>query len=265
MNMILRELRANRKSLIIWSISMTLLILVGMVKYSAIEATGQSANELFNQLPEAMKSILGTNGLDLTSIGGYYAIFFLYFMLLAGVHSILLGAVIISKEERDKTADFLFVKPVPRNKIITSKLIATLIQLIVFNLVTLIASIVIVAKYNKGESINQQIVQLMIALFILQLVFASIGLAISALVQNTKKATSLATVFLLSTFMLSVAIDLYDKIAFLKYITPFKYVNAADIMGGGAFELPFMFFSALIIIGGITITYHYFKKRDLHV
>jgi len=265
MNIVVRELRANLKSLIIWSISIVLLIFTGMVKYAGIEAAGQSANELLSQLPEAMKEILGMNGLDLTTIPGYYAMFFLYFMLLAGVHSILLGAVIISKEERDKTADFLFVKPVNRSKIITAKLFATLINLIVFNIVTLVSSIVIVDKYNKGETFNSQIIILMFALFILQLIFATIGAAISAFTRNTKKATSMATAVLLFTFFLSVGIDLYKKIEFLKYLTPFKYFKAAELIKGGSFEALYLVLSLIIISSSIVLTYIIYQRRDIHI
>lgn len=244
---------------------MALLILVGMVKYSGIEAAGQSVNELFDQLPEALKSIFGMTGIDLTSISGYYAIFFLYFMLLAGVHAILLGAVIISKEERDKTADFLFVKPIVRSKVITAKLIATLINITVLNIVTLVSSIIFVAMYNKGEPINAEISKLMLALYIFQVLFSALGAAISALTKNTKKAASYATFLLLATFMLSVAIDLYDKIEFLKFLTPFKYFIAAEVMRGGNIDFFFVFLSAVIIIVSTALTYINFKKRDIYI
>jgi ABC-2 type transport system permease protein len=264
MNIVLRELRANLKSLIIWCISMVLLIYVGMIKYSGIAAVGQDVNELFNQLPEAMKGILGMTSLDLSSISGYYGIFFLYFMLLGSIYAIMLGAVIISKEERDKTADFLLVKPVLRSKVITTKLIATLINLAIFNLVTLLASILFVAMFNKGEPINAQIIYLMIALFILEVLFASIGAGISVLAENTKKATSYATTLLLSMFILSAAIDIYDKISFMKYFTPFKYFPTAQIMSG-SFDPWFLILSAVIMIACLVLTYITFQKRDIHI
>jgi ABC-2 type transport system permease protein len=264
MNIVLRELRANLKSLIIWSISMALLIYVGMVKYSGIEAVGQSANELVNQLPEAMKIILGMNNLDLTSISGYYGVFFLYFVLLGSTYAIMLGAIIISKEESDKTADFLFVKPISRSKVITAKLIATLINLATFNIVTLFSSIFFVAMFNKGEPINAQIIYLMIALFILQVLFASIGAGISVLTKNTKKATSAATTLLLTMFVLSAAIDMYGKISFLKYLTPFKYFPTAQVMRG-SFDPFYLFLSAGILIACLVLTYITFQKRDIHI
>lgn len=264
MNIVLRELRANLKSLIIWCVSMVFLIGVGMVKYSGIAAVGQSANELLNQLPAAMKSILGMNYLDLTSISGYYGMFFLYFLLLGGTHAVMLGAIIISKEERDKTADFLFVKPIVRGRVITAKLIAVLINLVVFNLVTLLASVFFVAMYNQGEPINDQIIYLMISLFILQVIFASIGAGISGLAKNTKKAASLATTLFLITFLLSMAIELYNKIDFLKYLTPFKYFPTVEVMRG-TFEPFFLFLAAAVVIGFTVLTYITFQKRDIYI
>lgn len=265
MNIVLRELRANLKSLIIWSVCMVFLIFVGMAKYSGIEAAGQSANELFSQLPATVKSIFGINGLDLTSISGFYGVFYLYFILLAGIHAVMLGATIISKEERDKTADFLFVKPVTRSKVITAKLIAVLINLIIFNIVTLCTSIIAVAQFNKGASINGQIINLMIALFILQVIFASLGAGISVITRNTKKAVSLATTVFLITFILSVIIDIYNKVDFLKYFTPFKYFKTVQVMREGYFDPFFLCLSAVIIIACTAVAYIKFEKRNIHI
>lgn len=265
MNIIKRELRANLKALIIWSVCMFFLIFVGMVKYAGFVEAGEGVNELFKQMPPAMMNILGVQGLDLTSISGYYAVFYLYFMLLAGVHAVMLGAVIVSKEERDKTADFLLVKPIDRAYIITSKLLAMLVNLIVLNLVTLLSSIFFVNQYNQGEPITNQIVYLMLALFILQLIFAAVGVGIAAVAKNTKKAASAATAVLLNTFMLSVAIDLYDKLDFLKFLTPFQYFEKTKLMNEGAFGAVYLALSLGIIAAGVYTAYSGFKKRDVHV
>lgn len=265
MNIVLRELRENLKAIIIWSLSMIFLIYAGMVKYSGFAAAGQDVNQLMSQLPEAVKKILGMNGLDLTSISGFYGIFYLYFMLLAGVHAVMLGAVIISKEERDKTADFLFVKPILRSKVITAKLFAAYINIVVLNLVTLFSSISFVEIYNKGESINEQIGRLMLALFILQVIFLVVGAVIAAFARNTKTATSTATAVLLAAFTLSVAIDLNNKVDFLSFLTPFKYFKTVDVMREGSFEPVYLLLSAVIIVGCTAATYIIYKKRDIHI
>lgn len=264
MNILLRELRANLKALIIWCISIFLLIALGMIKYSGIAAVGPSANELVNQMPAAIRGMLGMNNLDLTTISGFYGVFFLYFLLLAGTHAVMLGAVIIAKEERDKTADFIFVKPVKRSRIITGKLIAVLVNLAVLNLVTMAASIYFVALYNQGESINKQIVYLMISLFILQVIFAVVGAGISGLVKNSRKAASLAAGLFLGTFLLSTAVELYDKISFLKYFTPFQYFPVIEVMTG-SFSSFYLGLAAFITVVCLALTYITFQKRDFYI
>lgn len=265
MNIILRELRANLKALIIWSLSMIFLIYAGLVKYSAFAGAGQDVNILMNQIPEALKRILGMNGLDLTTVSGFYAIFYVYFMLMVGVHAVMLGAVIVSKEERDKTADFLFVKPILRSRVITSKLVAALINVMVLNFVTWVSSILIVAMYNKGEPINDQIARLMLALFIIQIIFLAVGSGIGAFARNTKKSTSIATAVLLAAFTLSIAMDLSNKIDFLRFLTPFKYFSTTQIVKEGTFDPIYLVLSAVIIVGCTTATYMIYRKRDIHI
>lgn len=265
MNIIKRELKANRKALIIWSLSMVFLIYVGMMKYAGMLEAGDGINELMDSMPEVFKVMFGLGKFDLTQVGGYYGVFFMYFVLLGSVHASMLGATILSKEERDKTADFLLVKPVERTTIITSKLIASLINIVVLNLVTLVTSIVVVGTYNKGESINGEIVKLMMALFGMQIIYFCIGLFVSSLVRNTKKATGITSGILLFGYILSVGINLYKDIENLKYITPFKYYEAKNIMYGGKVDGVYLFLTAVIVIGGIAMTYINYQKRDIHV
>lgn len=263
MNIFKRELRANLKSLIIWCVSMFFLIYAGMIKYTGYAKAGQNVNELFNQLPSAFKAILGLNTLNATSISGFYSIFYLYFMLLAGIHAIMLGSVIMSKEERDKTADFLFAKPLLRSKIVTAKFLAIFINLIILNLTTLFSSILFVTIFNNGQSITDIIIMLMIPLFILQIIFATLGTFIAVITKNTKRATSLSTAILLSTFILSVAIDLYNKIDYLKYLTPFKYFPASNVIISKSYETSFIILSFIISIGFIITTYILTDRREL--
>lgn len=263
MNIISREMRANRKALIIWCVSMILLITIGMIKYQGFASMGEEANELMNNLPEVMKRIFGIGDINLTDIGGYYSIFYMYFALIAGIHAILLGASIISKEERDKTADFLLIKPIKRKQIVTSKIIASLLNIIILNIVTCVTSIIFVSKVNKGDSITSYIFKIMATLLVIQIVFFSIGLMISSLTKTAKKASSISTGVLLSTYILSMAISMYDKIEFLGYIIPFYYFDAKAILITGEIQSIYLLLSAIIIVVGIFITYNRYEYRDI--
>lgn len=264
MNIILRELRANMKSLIIWSVAQMFIILAGMMKYVGFSESGVDINSMLEGYPEGIMKAFGISSVDITTVDGFYTVFFLYFMLLAAIHAVMFGAVIVSKEERDHSADFLFSKPVKRLKVIVSKFIAGVINILVFNLVTLITSVVMIGQNNGGDGLLGQVTLLMIALFFIQLFFLTLGFLLGAILKTTKLATSAATGIVLGTFFLSILSDLSDKVTFLKYFTPFKAYNSVTVMFDQQMALP----STLVLItcSGIFIVlaYQRFYARDLN-
>jgi ABC-2 type transport system permease protein len=264
MNIFWRELKTYRKSMIFWSLGLIFLIASGMNKYQATAANGQ-INDLMAEMPKSLQVIMGGGALDLSKASGYFGILVLYFLLMATIHAAMLGGNIIAKEERDKTAEFLFVKPLSRHQIITWKLLSALTNILIFNLVSWISSMLIVGAYSKGEAVNGDISIVMLGMFILQLLFLVIGTSIAAVYRNSKKAASLATGIMLVTFILSIAIDFNDKLAFLKYVTPFKFYEAKNIMYGGGFDAVYVIISTVLIVLLTVVTYISFKKRDLHV
>ena len=264
MNILKRELRNNLKSIIIWSLSMVFLIYAGMVKYSAFQKTGESANELFKDLPKFMLSIFGVdNAADITSVSVFYSIFFIYFALMAGVHALMLGAIIISKEERDKTADFLFVKPVKRKHIISMKIIAALINILIFNLVTFFVSILLLNQYEDKKSLLYPVFLICVALFMLQLLFLGIGLFLGAVSKSSKKATAYGTLIILSVFILKVLMDLNKDLDFFRIVSPFKYFSSTDIMLFSKMDWQYMFIAIFLTIIPTILTYYFFGKRNL--
>jgi ABC-2 type transport system permease protein len=265
MNIFIVEMKAHKKSLIIWAFGILLMIAGGMGKYVAFSADSQSINQLMSQMPKSMQAIMGMGTFDLSKASGFYGVLFLYLVLMATVHATMLGADIISKEERDKTAEFLMVKPISRKKIITSKLLASTMNILIFNIITLAISIIIVGKYSNGEAVSGDIIILMIGMFILQLMFMFIGTAIAAICKKPKSATSISTAVLLITFILSIAVDMNSKFESLKYLTPFKYFDAKNLMYGGGFQGSFVILSIIIISASVWITYNFYEKRDMNI
>lgn len=244
---------------------MIILIYGGMIKYSGIAGAGQEARNLLDQFPPAFKQVLGLGDLDITTAAGFYALFYMYFLVLAGIHAIMLGAVIISKEERDKTADFIFAKPVPRHRIITGKLLVVLLNLLVLNLATLSASLILVEKYNQGAPIISKIVLLMVFLFIVQLLFAALGSFTAAATKTSQRALSISTLILFFTFLLSAVIYLYPELDCLKYFTPFKYFPAAELVIKGTYSPLLLTLSLSLTFVLVLFTYRLVERRDFQV
>jgi ABC-2 type transport system permease protein len=263
MNLFWREIKAQRKALIIWCIGALLLVASGMSKYSVYAASGQSMNELFSKMPKSLQVLLGFGSFDLSKADGYFGFLFIYLVLMATIHAALLGSIIISKEERDRTSEFLVVKPISRSTIITAKLLAALTNVFLLNIVTLSSSIAIVDYYAKGESHPDKIVLLMAGMFMLQLIFMLLGSAIGAFLNNPKSAPSFTAITLFAAYLLSMLIDLNSKLKYLQYLTPFKYFEAKNLMADNSFALIFVILSLVMIAALLRITYHSYQKREL--
>jgi ABC-2 type transport system permease protein len=265
MNLYVKELRSHFKSLVIWSVCIFLMVLLGMIEYEGYSSSGQSINDVIGEMPQALQAVMGISDMDLSKASGYYGLLYLYLLLMATIHAAMLGAVIIAKEERDKTTEFLFVKPISRTKIITTKLLAAFTNIVILNIVTLVSSITLVGMYSGDEAVNGDILMTMAGMFFLQLIFLVFGSALAAVKKQSKRASSLAAGVLLLTYLLSVAIDLNDKIDRMKYLTPFKYFEAKNIMFGGGFENIFVLLSVVLIAALTVVTFVFYKKRDLNV
>ncbi|MDP3970571.1 MAG: ABC transporter permease subunit [bacterium] len=263
-NLYLQELTAHKKGLIGWSIGMILMVAGGMSKYQGYKQAGESVNDFMAGMPEGVLAVFGGGQLDLTQAVWFYALIFLYLLIMGAIHSAMLGAELIAKEERDNTCEFLYVNPISRTDIITAKLLAGVTNLVVLNLVTLVSSLLIVEAFNDGDSVTNQIFLMMIGLFFVQIIFLSIGMASAAVVKKPKLVSPIATGFMLSTFFLSMYIKIKGDYEWLQYFTPFHYFDGETIVKDNALNPTFIVLSIGIIIFMFSFTYFVFNKRDLN-
>ena len=266
MNVFFRELKAHRKGLFFWCIGMIFLVLSGVAKFYGYSTNGQSTiNQVLEMFPRSFQVLFGLNGFDLSKPSGAFGILFMYIVLMAVIHAVLLGTDLISKEERDKTSEFLFVKPISRASIITAKLCAGLINLIVLNIVTLVASLYTVDYFSKSTAGHSDVALLCAALFVLQILFFVIGTAIAAVTHRAKAAAGIATAILLLAFVLYFAINLSGHIDWLRYLTPFKYFEAQTILADGHLDVFYLALSGSIGIVALAVTYYFYRRRDLAI
>ncbi len=270
MNIYMRELRAHRKSLIIWSVSMFLLVVGGMGKYSATVGAGAgSINELIAQMPKSLQNLMNIGVFDFSKALDYFGILFLYLALMAAVHAVMLGSGIIAKEERDKTTEFLMVKPVSRSQIITSKLLAVLTIVLIFNLATYTASYTMLSYYSKGMPFIAGLSKLMAAMLGIQILFCVLGTFFAAVISKPKLSSAAATSVMLTMFMISVIIDIGQNIAFLRFFTFFKFFDAKALLKNILYQdydiIAFAIISVVLLTGCLYGTYHFYKKRDLKI
>ncbi len=268
MKLFLHEIKSNYKSLVAWIAAILFLQLSGYTKFEGFKSTqdGSSISNISNSFPKALKVLFGMNDLNIATLIGYFGILYFYFALIAAICSGLLGAGIISKEERDKTSEFLFTKPVSRSSVLTSKIFAGLLNVLIIFFVISISSIIGVGITNGGNySLSPQVMNLMWGILLFQLLFFSLGVLFAGIFKNPKLPTMLVTVVIMVTFFASVLADLTSKLEWLKYLTPFKWFSAPDIITNGHISYSYSIIALALTISFFIISYISYNKRDLTV
>src|SRR3972149_10806393 len=264
MNIFLREVKANVKSLLIWSVILGALIGVGTAKFSAFAAHPDML-AILDSMPSAVLDAMNLRAFNLTTLSGFYGIMFLYFGLMGAMAAALWGSDIISKEERDKTVEFSLVLPVSRSKVVTAKALAALVNCVAFVFITWGVSLVAGRSYSPDRSFYAFLALEMQAMFLIELIFLAIGLLLGCAMKQHKWSASFAVAIILTTYMISILSVMQEKLDFLKYLTPFQYFDAGDLFRTGQLDGAFLLLSAVIVVGCLSVAYWSYDRRDLYI
>jgi ABC-2 type transport system permease protein len=264
MNIFIRELKANLKSLLIWSVIITLLIIMAVAKFSAF-ANDPEMLKILDSMPSAMLDAFSMRSFNLTTLSGFYGVMFIYFGLMGAIAAAMWGSDVISKEERDKTVEFSLVLPVTRSRVITAKALAALVNCIAFVLITWVVSLVAVRSFNPDQAFYSYLALQMRAMFVIELIFLALGLLLGCAMKQYKRSASVAVAIILATYFMSVVSVMDEKLDFLKWFTPFKYFDAADLFRNGKMNGTYLLISAAIIVVCVAAAYLAYDRRDLYI
>lgn len=261
MTLVRHELRQGKTSLLIWTASIGFLLAICIFLFPEMKGQIDNVNNIFS----SMGSFTETFGMDRLNFGtliGFYAVECGNILGLGGAFYAALCAVsILSKEEKDKTAEFLLTHPVGRKRIITEKLIAVLIQITVLNIIIYALSVGSIAAV--GETVPLKEISLLhLAYYLLQLELSGICFGISAFLRKGSAGLGLGIATVM--YFLNLIANIADVAAFLKYITPFGYCEGADIVSNGRLNGVMVSVGAVIGIAGIIIAYLKYTKKDIH-
>ena len=262
MNVYWRELKAYRKSAIIWILSLSAIAVLFMSIYPSFTKDVAVSRRALANLPAAIRSALDLSLANFFTIFGFYG-YLLNFVTLAGaIQAMNLGTGIISKEDAGKTADFLLSKPVMRASVVTSKLLAALSVLLVTNLVFIAVSLGIAETVAKAPFSTTTFILLSLTLLFIQLAFLALGSLFSVSLGRIKSviSVSLPAVFIFYIVGALGAIIGNDKV---RYVTPFKFFDTNYIISHRRYELPYLIIEAVFIVAAICASYVIYMRKDI--
>lgn len=260
MTIVKHELKQGKTSLFIWTAAMGFLLSVCVFLYPEMKGEIDGVSELFASMG-SFTAAFGMDRLNFGTLTGYYAIECGNILGLGGAfYASLCGVSILSKEEKEQTAEFLLTHPIRRSQIITEKLIAVWIQITAMNLVIYALSVGSMAV--TGEEIPWKELNLLhLAYYLLQLELAGICFGISAFMRKGSVGIGLGIAAMM--YFLNLIANISETTKFLKYITPFGYCNGADIVSSGSLDGTLVIIGAAIGIFGIVAAYLKYTKKDI--
>lgn len=261
MTLVKHELRQGKTSFFIWTIAIGFLMAICIFLFPEMKGQMESVNDVFASMGSFTEAF-GMDRLNFGTLTGFYAVECGNVLGLGGAfYAALCAAAVLSKEEKDKTAEFLLTHPVSRKRIIAEKLIAVLIQITAMNLI--IYALSIGSIFAIGEEIPWKEISLMhLAYYILQLELAGICFGVSAFLRKGSIGVGLGIATMM--YFLNLVANIADVANFLKYITPFGYCEGADIVSNGSLDGTLVAIGAVIGIAGIIIAFVKYTKKDIH-
>lgn len=234
MTLFLREMKGNAKSFIIWMACIVALTAMFMAMYPSFAEQGSALTEMLSGFSPQMIQMFGFDSIDFTRTMDYYAYIFQYVLLATMIQFMMLGANLLSKEEDSGTINFLYAKPLSRSSIVGTKLLAGIAETAAFFVVNTAAVIAILSAVNRTGLDYGAIMLLGAAMALGQLMMLGLGMLISMFVIRARSVMSASIGVVLVLYVVSMFANMNKDLEWLKYITPFQYFDARQIIANVA-------------------------------
>lgn len=261
MTLLRHELRQGRKSLAVWTACIGMLIAVCILLYPDIKGEMEGMSRLFATMG-AFSAAFGMDRLNFGTLTGFYAVECGNILGLGGAFFASLIAVsALAKEEKERTAEFLLSHPVSRVSVISSKLAALVLQIVIMNALVFALSAACIVIIGE-EPDWKEICLLHLAYFLLQLELAGICFGISAFLRRGSLGIGLGIAAIM--YFLNIIANISEKAEFLKYITPFGYAEGADIVSNASLDGKQVLVGMAFAFVGVAAAYFWYSRKDIH-
>lgn len=260
MTIVRHELRQSRGAFAVWTAAIGLLMAVCVFLFPEMKGEMDGVGEMF----ASMGSFTAAFGMDRLNFGtfmGYYALECGNILGLGGAFYAALSAVgMLSKEEKDRTAEFLLTHPVSRARIVTEKLLAVLIRIAAMNLA--VYALAAGSAALIGEEVPWREMNLLhLAYGILQLELAGVCFGVSAFVRKGTAGIGLGIAAM--AYFLNLISNIAEAAEGLKYVTPFAYCEGADIVTNGSLDGPLVALGLAVGLVGVIAAYLRYTRKDI--
>jgi ABC-2 type transport system permease protein len=258
----LHELKQGRRSVIIWSISLIAAAALYLSIFPAFADSAEAINKMIMNFPEGVRKALGITFDAYSSLASFYAMILGYISLAGAIQAMNVGTGILSKEERGKTAEFLMTKPVKRSTILTAKLSASAVMILITAFTFIAASLLIMNSVSEVSMDIGLYMKLSMTYVLIQIFFLALGFLISVIRKRVKSVLSVSLVTVFGFYIVGM-LDAVLGVENVRYFTPFKYYDLMYLIKNNTYEWTFVVLEAALVVAAIIISYVIFGKKDI--
>lgn len=263
MNIFKHEFKVHLKSVLIWSASISTLILAFLSLFKSFASQTALVNELMVSFPKELLIAFGMTDMDWSTILGFFGLLFVFSQICLAIQAANYGFGLVSIEETEWTADFLLTKPVSRVKILTSKLLAAMTSLAITQAIIWGSSFWFINMFRQGQEYEvKSLVLLLLSMTIFQLFFLTVGMAISLLVKRVRNVLPFSMGLVFGLYILNAFGSMIGKKS-LEIISPFKQFTPSFIVNNGHWDFPLMMISVVLIVISVFASYILYTRRNI--
>jgi len=255
-----KELKKGFKGFAIWTAVIAFMLTVCILIYPAMKGQMEDMNQMFANMGSFTEAF-GMDQLNFGTLIGFYGVEAGNILGLGGgFFAAYIGITMLSKEEKEHTAEFLLTHPVSRSSVVWQKLAAIIFQIIVLNIIILAFSLVSIAII--GESIPaKELLLIHGAFLILQLEIGVICFGLSSFLCKGSIGIGLGSAAIL--YFMNIISNLSDKADFLKFITPYAFAKPEDIIENLSIDWTLAGLGILYGFLFIALAFVKYSKKDM--
>lgn len=260
MTIYIKELKQSFKSLCIWTASIAFMMLVCVLLFPEMKGEMDSVSSIFANMG-GFTAAFGMDKLSFGQLMGFYGIECGNVLGIGGgFFAALAGISVLANEEKERTAEFLLTHPISRGSILAQKLLSVLTQIVVLNIVVVAVSLISAAVINESFEMKEFML-LHVAYLIMQLEISCICFGISAFIKRGSIGIGLGLA--LAFYFMNLVCNMTEQAEFLRYITPYAYAEASDIISEARLDTLLIVIGILIAVIGAAVGFVKYTKKDI--
>lgn len=255
------ECKKNAKTMFLYSISVSGMILLCMLLFPTLKNQSAQMEQMYTSMG-SFTTALGMDQVSITSVIGYFAIECGTVLGLGGVlYCGMLGIGMVVGEEQYHTVEFLYTHPRTRTRILLEKFLAMNLCIGGFYLINLFMSLLSFLWLKESFPIDKLIL-IFLFQYILGMEIAGMSFGISCFLRSGKLFAGIGIGFFFY------CLDLYDNMqkhaTVLRYLTPFSYASPVVILSKHGMEGKYLIAGMIQLMLFLGVGYFHFQKKDFY-